>query len=148
MYKVNTCCLNKAELVNKLDITNDVIYVNDVSNLTIPNLELGTFGIVIIGGERITYRNIDSNTNTISGLRRGTAGTAIAVHGKKSTVHDASITNVVTGSVITSNTLQASTNTVTSTYDNIWYASGNSTVSNGIALQNQSTSQANFIKTR
>jgi len=147
MYKVNTCCLKRVELIQDLNIMDDTIYVNDVSNLTIPNLELGTFGIIMIDGERITYRSLDTNTNTITGLRRGTAGTGISLHSKETIVHDVSVTNIVTGSVITSNTLGADTNTVSSTYDNIWYASS-STASNGIALQNQTTAQANFIKTR
>ena len=89
---------------------------------------------------------MDSGTNTITGLRRGTAGTAITSHSKETMVHDVSITNVVTGSVITSGTLGSDTNTIATEYDNIWYTSGDSTASNGIALQNQTTAQANFIR--
>ena len=63
-------------------------------------------------------------------------------------MHDVSITNIVTNSVITSTTLGADTDTASTAHDNIWYASGASTVSNGIALQNQTTAQANFVKTR
>ena len=146
MYKINTCCLSRVELTKELSILDDTIYVNDVSKLTVPNLELGTFGIIMIDGERITYRSLDSGTNTITGLRRGTAGTAIASHSKETMVHDVSITNVVTGSVITSGTLGSDTNTIATEYDNIWYTSGDSTASNGIALQNQTTAQANFIR--
>ena len=138
MYRVSTCCLNRVELVQSLNLTDDTIYLNDVTNLTIPNLELGTFGIVMINNERITYRSIDSGTNSISGLRRGTAGTGITQHMMETIVFDVSITNVVTGSVITSNTLGTDTNTVTTNYDSIWYK-GNGTASNGIALQNQTT---------
>ena len=61
-------------------------------------------------------------------------------------IHDVSITNVVTGSVITSTTLGSDTNETATAYDKIWYASGNNTVSNGIALQNQTTAQANFVR--
>jgi len=148
MYKINTCCLNKVNLASDLNITDDTIYLNDVSNLTVPNLTLGTFGILTINGERITYRNVDNGANTISGLRRGTAGTSITTHTKETVVHDVSITNIVTNSVITSTTFGADTDTVSTAHDNIWYTSGASTVSNGIALQNQTTAQANFVKTR
>ena len=148
MYKINTCCLKKVNLASDLNITDDTIYLNDVSNLTVPNLTLGTFGILTIDGERITYRNVDNGANTISGLRRGTAGTGITKHTKETVVHDVSITNIVTNSVITSTTLGADTDTASTAHDNIWYASGASTVSNGIALQNQTTAQANFVKTR
>lgn len=34
----------------------------------------------MVGAERITYRELDSVNNTLSGLRRGTAGTAISNH--------------------------------------------------------------------
>jgi hypothetical protein len=58
----------------------DVIFVADASRLDEPNLTQGIFGIVTINGERITYRNRDVANNTISGLRRGTAGTGAADH--------------------------------------------------------------------
>jgi hypothetical protein len=35
-------------------------------------------GITNINGERIMYRNRDTENNTVSGLRRGTAGTGVA----------------------------------------------------------------------
>jgi len=54
--------------------------VADVSGLTQPDLPNGVFGIVTIGGERITYRERDVALNTVSGLRRGTAGTAADAH--------------------------------------------------------------------
>jgi len=143
MYKVVS---NSIKLKYDLGINDDVIYFDDVSNLTLPNLELGIFGIVLIDAERITYRSINTDTNSISGLRRGSAGTAINTHTQTACVQDISITNVVTGSAIKSNTLGTDINVVANTYDSIWYARGSNTVSNGIALQNQTTAQANFIK--
>jgi hypothetical protein len=38
------------------------------------------WGILTINGERILYRNRDTEANTVSGLLRGTAGTAISTH--------------------------------------------------------------------
>ena len=61
-------------------ITDDVIYVENAAALTAPALALGVFGVVTIGGERITYRERNLTTNSISGLRRGTAGTAADSH--------------------------------------------------------------------
>jgi hypothetical protein len=60
--------------------TDDVIHVEDASALMQPDLELGLFGVITIGGERITYRQRDLGTNTVSGLRRGTAGTGADSH--------------------------------------------------------------------
>jgi hypothetical protein len=68
--------------------TADVIVVNNVQNLSQPDLTNGVFGLVTINGERIMYRNRDLATNSISGLRRGTAGTAAAEHDAGSVVYD------------------------------------------------------------
>jgi hypothetical protein len=53
-----------------------------------PTLPLGIFGYITIDGERITYRNRDTANNTVSGLRRGTAGTAAAPHAVGAAVYD------------------------------------------------------------
>ena len=66
----------------------DVIVVNNAQNLSQPDLVNGVFGLVTINGERIMYRNRNLATNTISGLRRGTAGTAAAAHAAGSIVYD------------------------------------------------------------
>jgi len=148
MYRVSASSLDSVSLTKDLSIADDTIYVNNVSKLSIPNLELGTFGIIVIDGERITYKSMNNTTNTITGLRRGTAGTGITTHLKETVVTDVSITNIVTGSVITSTTLGADTNTSLTNYDKTWYKTGYNTASNGIALQDQTTAQANFVKTR
>jgi hypothetical protein len=67
-------------LTQPLSATADVIYVENVSALTQPDLPAGVFGVVTIDGERIMYRYRDVPNNTISGLQRGTAGTAAAAH--------------------------------------------------------------------
>ena len=60
--------------------TDDIIYVDDATALTIPNFAANVWGVVTIGGERIMYRDIDFSTNTISSLLRGTAGTGADSH--------------------------------------------------------------------
>jgi hypothetical protein len=112
-------------LVQPVEIVDDVIYVEDASALSEPNLataynnnvsyEIGNvvmysdgfyqaiafttgnlptdtdyweptegaaniWGILTIDGERIMYRHRDTAANTVSGLLRGTAGTAITAH--------------------------------------------------------------------
>lgn len=67
-------------LVVPLSMVDDVIYVQNAAALTQPILENGVFGVLTIGGERITYRERDIANNTVSGLRRGTAGTAGSPH--------------------------------------------------------------------
>jgi hypothetical protein len=66
----------------------DIIYVEDVRNLAEPNPEGNIFGVLTVNGERITYRQRNTVNNTVSGLRRGVAGTAIASHAVGSAVYD------------------------------------------------------------
>jgi hypothetical protein len=66
----------------------DIIYVEDASTLTDPNLNANVWGIITINGERIMYRELDLETNTVSSLMRGTAGTAVAQHAVNSIVYN------------------------------------------------------------
>ena len=52
----------------------------------------GTWGYVMIDGERIAYREINVSNNYISDLRRGVHGTAIASHAVGSKVINMSST--------------------------------------------------------
>ena len=83
------------ELAEDLLSIDDTIYVKDASRLSAPNLERGIFGIITINGERITYRTRDTATNTLSGLRRGTAGTGAADHLTGTAVYDMGIGNLL-----------------------------------------------------
>jgi hypothetical protein len=84
---------SSTELLVDLSATADVINVLDASKLSDTNLEIGLFGVVTINGERITYRNRDLINNTVSGLRRGTAGTGAASHSAGSIVYDTGVGN-------------------------------------------------------
>ena len=66
----------------------DVIHVTNASTLSEPDLDNGIFGVITVDGERIMYRERDLSNNTVSGLRRGTAGTAAAEHGVGAPVYD------------------------------------------------------------
>jgi hypothetical protein len=75
-------------LTQTLGATADIIYVENASALTEPDLPAGVFGVITIGGERIMYRYRDLVANTVSGLQRGTAGTAAASHAAGADVYD------------------------------------------------------------
>jgi hypothetical protein len=185
--------------------TDDVIYVDDVSRLSVPSLEFGIFGFVTINGERISYRDINVENNTISGLRRGTAGTGTASHDVGTPVYDIGIVNLlppefqvkidredftadgVQTQFVTENiqlaapgsleavevwvggTLQEPETYSVDSVDPVsvtltqappagvgvtvsikqslsWYEPGATTASNGIALQDQTTAAARFIR--
>jgi len=81
------------QLTVALSATDDIIHVTAADQLPTPNLPLGMFGIITINGERIAYRYIDTVSNTVSGLRRGTAGTAADFHAVGSNIYDMSIGN-------------------------------------------------------
>jgi hypothetical protein len=128
VYRNNTG--SQTFLTRTLKWTDDVIYVNDASKLGTPNLNAAIFGILEINGERITYRDVDLVNNTVSGLRRGTAGTGM----QREHSVNALVTDLSRGQL-----LQTS-------YDQIWYDQGTTTASNGIALQQQTTTAAKFLK--
>ena len=75
-------------LTQPLSATANIAYVESAARLSDPNLVLGIFGVVTIDGERIMYRYRDEALNTISGLIRGTAGTATASHETGAVVYD------------------------------------------------------------
>jgi hypothetical protein len=82
-------------LVQDLSATADIIHVEDAAKLTQPNLASGVFGTITINSERILYRNVDLVTNTVSGLRRGTAGTAADSHLIGAEVYDLGTGNLL-----------------------------------------------------
>ena len=75
-------------LVQPLLASQDTIYVADAAALTVPDLAINIWGVITINGERIMYRVLDTVTNTVSSLLRGTAGTAAADHGTGSIVYN------------------------------------------------------------
>ena len=75
-------------LVQDLSATADIIYVENAAALSEPDLPGGVFGLITIGGERIMYRARDTVANTVSGLMRGTAGTAADSHLSDEAVYD------------------------------------------------------------
>jgi hypothetical protein len=203
---------NTTELAQTVAISDDTIFVNDVSKLGEPNLTQGIFGQLIVGGERITYRSRNTGNNSVSGLRRGTAGTGIYQHEVGETVSDVgagqqlparyqektttdktnvgdgstrvfetsiviptlidsteitdAISVIVGGTVLVPETDYSVTEVNVTTTEvtlvtapadgvevyfsqvtaNVMYAQGASTASNGVALQDQTTPAALFLK--
>jgi hypothetical protein len=82
-------------LTQPLLATASTIHVQDATKLTLPNLATGVFGIITINGERISYRNRNLANNTLTGLRRGTAGTAAADHPVTAEVYDLGLGNLL-----------------------------------------------------
>jgi len=186
VYRNNTG--SQTFLTRTLKWTDDAIYVNDASKLGTPNLNAAIFGILEINGERITYRDVDLVNNTVSGLRRGTAGTGMhrehavnslvtdlgrgqAYNPTFSTLNWQKNTEYTAGTIvknglryyrakinvpasagdITDNDYKYPTITVFDdayweVYDESWYAQGTTTASNGVALQQQTTTAASFLK--
>jgi hypothetical protein len=109
-------------LVQPLLKSQDIIYVDNSGALTQPNLEANIWGVITINGERIMYRVLDLNNNTVSSLMRGTAGTAAADHEVNSIVYNLGIGNLAPTEyqdrIVYTNTL-ANGNTTTFTAPNI-----------------------------
>lgn len=82
-------------LAEDLTITANTIVVANSSVLATPNPVGGVPGVVFIGGERITYFAKNDTTNTLSQIRRSTAGTGAAAYPAGTVVTDVSTTQKV-----------------------------------------------------
>ena len=82
-------------LTQDLLITDDVIYVANADALAQPDISANVWGVLTVNAERIMYRALDRVTNTVSGLLRGTAGTAVAGHSSGATVYNMSQDNLL-----------------------------------------------------
>ena len=82
-------------VLQAVSATADIIYVDDASVLSAPDLPNGIFGIITIGGERIMYRVRDTAQNFVSSLLRGTAGSGAAEHTVGTPVYDLSRGNLL-----------------------------------------------------
>ena len=102
--------------------TDDIIYVADVTALTQPNINDNIWGVLTIDAERIMYRNWNSSNNTVSGLLRGTGGTATAAHTVGAAVYNLGQNNLLPteyqDSIVSNSSLANGTTTVF-TADNI-----------------------------
>tara|TARA_R110000782_G_scaffold4059_11_gene14421 strand:- start:13127 stop:25912 length:12786 start_codon:yes stop_codon:yes gene_type:complete len=124
---------NTVRLTQDLNITDTLIYVTDASVLPIPSTELAVPGVVFIDGERITYYERNTDTNTLGRIRRATSGTsAKTVHTAGSLVSDASVSQIIPGDA----------------HNKIWLDTGVSTASSGVGLSLSNTMQSNFLKAK
>ena len=97
-------------------ITDDVIYVNNIDALIEPNLAANVWGVLTIGAERIMYRYRNTEDSSVSGLLRGTAGTAVTEHALGATVYNMGRGNLLPAEyqnyIVSSTTLADGTQTV------------------------------------
>jgi hypothetical protein len=99
-------------LTSALSSNDTSISVANVALLATPSVSSNTPGVIFIGAERITYWTVNTATNTLGQLRRGTQGTAIpTTHPNGSVVIDGSTRQLVPDSDHSNITL-----TVTNTY--------------------------------
>ena len=105
-------------LAQELNYTDTEIVVNDVSVLSVPNPSARLPGVVFIGTERITYYTVDTMTNTLGQIRRGTQGTSCpAKHLAGTQAIDGGLDQIIPGvalgnTTISSDTTYSVTNTV------------------------------------
>jgi hypothetical protein len=85
-YRITTA--TTTYLTQALSVDADTIYVYNAAALDEPNLANNIWGLLTINGERIMYRNRNLTNNTITGLRRGTAGTGAAAHAVNADVYN------------------------------------------------------------
>jgi len=118
-------------LAQPLGITDDVIYVENAANLDDPDVAANIWGVLTINGERIMYREKDNSANTVSSLRRGTAGTAVAEHNLGSYVYAMGRGEIMPAefqNYIDSNTFLGDGSTVNFEATNIYFDGGDSSL--------------------
>jgi hypothetical protein len=82
-------------IVGDIDIDTDVIYVSDSTALPVPDLVRAIPGVIFVGGEKITYWENDTESNSLRNIRRGVGGTANQFHPSFTTVYDASVAQAI-----------------------------------------------------
>ena len=75
-------------LAVNLAIDSDIVYVDNAGALAEPDLANNIWGVLTVNGERIMYRERNLLTDSVSGLLRGTAGTAVDSHVAGSIVYN------------------------------------------------------------
>jgi hypothetical protein len=85
-YRITTS--TTTALAQPLSATDDIVYVVNAGALDQPALASNIWGVLTVDGERIMYRERDTANNTVSGLLRGTAGTAITDHALGAVVYN------------------------------------------------------------
>jgi hypothetical protein len=85
-YRITTA--TTTALAQALSASDDIVYVVNAGALDEPALSSNIWGVLTVNGERIMYRERDTVNNTVSGLLRGTAGTAIADHAVNTVVYN------------------------------------------------------------
>ena len=131
-------------LTSALSSNDTSISVANVALLATPSVSSNTPGVIFIGAERITYWTVNTATNTLGQIRRGTQGTAIpTTHPNGSVVIDGSTRQLVPDSDHSNITLTATnTYTVTDTISYNLRLSGNVSANVGDIIT-QATSGAN-----
>ena len=131
----------------------DIMHVDNAAALSEPNLSINLWGVLTINGERIFYRTRDTVNNTLSGLRRGVSGTAVAAHAAGAVVYDENVNNLlpkfyqdITLPGFDIGGYDISAADMPTTVGQSWYDLGDGTVSDGVALQEATNQAARFLR--
>jgi hypothetical protein len=114
-----------------VSITDDTISVVNATALPEPDFANNIWGVITINAERIMYRERNIANNTVSGLLRGTAGTAITAHVEGATVYNLGRDNLLPEAYqnyIVSNTFEGDSTTTEFTATLIDLAQDDSTL--------------------
>jgi hypothetical protein len=126
-------CKDATTSVTQQAVVSDTkIYVKDASVLPLIDGNSEYPGVVFIGGERITYWEINTTDNYITKLRRGTLGTAV-------------VQRITPGFLVVDGGRDQYL-PATNTHTNTWYDTGVGTAADGLGIQQSSTVNANFLK--
>ena len=102
---------------------------NDTRQFWVPDPVKNIPGVIWINGERIEYLEMNTTTNKLTRLRRGTSGTHIpTTHTEGTTVEDI-----------------GHRQEIPSAHSKTWYKVSGGNASDGLGLQNANTTQSDFL---
>ena len=125
---------NATRLTKNLYPTDTKVYLDDASVIAQVDSSSRYPGVIFVGNERITYWEVNTTDNYITNIRRGTSGTRFAnIHRAETYISDGS---------------EDQRMPETTTHTHTWYTKGTTTASNGLGLQESSSVNALFIKSK
>lgn len=150
----------KTKITAELKLTDEWIYVENISVLSLPDIKNAKPGVIFINGERITFEIFDEINNRLGRLKRATNSTgAPAIHSVNSTVYDSGINVLIPNSKDSYHVTNKETTFVGKTGSSvtvkdgtvfrkgkIWLDSGIGTPANGLGLVRSTSDAVQFLK--
>ena len=151
---------NKTRLSKDLMVTDEWLYVEDISAFSKPDITHSRAGVAFVNGERITFFVYDEINSRLGQLRRSTNGTGSGqLYPAGSVIHDGGVNSMIPNIVETYITVDKETTVVGKTgasktinandvirQGKLWIDQGEFTPATGEGIAKSNTTQVKFLK--